>query len=328
MKIAVVGATGAVGREMLNVLARSRFADDEILPLASERSAGTLLPYRDTQLTVSLLEPEALEDVQLALFSASGSISKSFAPRAAEHGCVVVDNSSAFRMDPQVPLVVPEINAAALSKHGGIIANPNCSTIILVLALAPLAKHYGLREVVVSTYQAVSGAGQKAIDELRSQQADPALAAGPCFPHRIADNVLPFVDSFLDGGHTREEQKMVLESRKILDLPELSVRVTCVRVPVERAHSEAVSVTLDRPISVDEARQLFGQSAGLIVEDDPAAQHYPMPLIASGRDAVGVGRIRQPENRPDQLDFWLCGDQLLKGAALNAVQIAEHLHPS
>ncbi len=311
---------------MLTVLARSRFAEEQILPLASARSAGSQLPYRDQSLAVSLLEPDAFSDVQLALFSAGGSISKTFGPQAVEQGAIVIDNSSAFRMDPDVPLIVPEINASAITQHQGIIANPNCSTIIMVLALAPL-RAFGLKEVVVSTYQAVSGAGQKAIEELRNQQVDPNLAAGPSFPYRIADNVLPFVDCFVDGGHTREELKMILETRKILELPELLVRCTCVRVPVERAHSEAISVTVERPITVEQARSLFAETPGLVLEDDPTSHRYPMPLSASGRDAVGVGRVRQPEQRSDQLDFWLSGDQLLKGAALNAVQIAERLHP-
>ncbi len=324
MRIAIVGATGAVGREMLAVLERSRLPKDDVVALASPRSAGQPLPFAGRTLTVEALVPGSFRGVKVALVSAGSAVSEKIADEAVKAGAVMIDNSSFFRMRPDVPLVVPEVNAHALAGHKGLIANPNCSTAIMVLALAPLAREYGLESVVVSTYQAVSGAGWAAIEELKAQQANPA-SLPKVFPHPIADNLIPFIDKLLDGGHSREELKLLHESRKILELPSLMVRATCVRVPVMRAHSEAVSVTTTRPIDVAAARALFARSPGLVVQDDPARHDYPMPKMTSGKDPVGIGRIRQAEGQPRTLDFWLCGDQLLKGAALNAVQIAERL---
>ena len=326
--VAIVGATGAVGLEFLAVLERRHFPVRSLRLLASPRSAGKTLPFRGEQVPVEPLSEAGLRGVELALFSAGGSVSKEWGPKAVAAGAVVVDNSSAFRMQADVPLVVPEINAGEVAKHRGIIANPNCSTIILVLALAPLHRAAGLRRVVVSTYQAASGAGQRAMDELRAATRARLEGREPepgVLPHALAFNLFPHVDVFLDEGYTREEDKMQLETRKILGLPGLAVEATCVRVPVERSHSEAVSVELTREIAPAAARELFAGSPGLVVEDAPEQKRYPMPLLRAGKDEVAVGRIRKSRVFTPGLSFWLSGDQLLKGAALNAVQIAELL---
>jgi len=324
--VAIVGASGAVGQDFLAVLAARNLPMKSLRLFASPRSAGRRIAFRGESLPVEVLGNESFRGIDLALFSAGGSVSKEYAPRAVAAGAVVVDNSSAFRMDPEVPLVVPEVNPDAVKAHRGIVANPNCSTILLVLALAPLHRHAGLEAVVVSTYQAASGAGQQAMLELR-ETTQKALRGEPVtpriLPQTLAFNLFPQVDVFQPDGYTREEDKMLYETRKILGLPQLAVEATCVRVPVERCHSESVAVRLSRPLTVERARELFAAAPGLELIDDPAAKKYPMPLAMAGRDPVAVGRVRVGRVFTPGLSFWLSGDQLRKGAALNAVQIAE-----
>ena len=327
--LAVVGATGAVGREFLAVLAERRFPIRSLRLLASPRSAGQVLEFAGERLPVEALGPDSFRGIDLALFSAGGSTAKEHAGRAVAAGAVVIDNSSAFRLDPEVPLVVPEVNPEALRGHRGLIANPNCSTILLAVVLAPLHRAATVRALVVSTYQAASGAGQQAIFELRrglaaqlSHTAPPPPAA---LPQPLANNVFPQVDVFQADGYTREEDKLLVELRKILGLPELRVDATCVRVPVERCHSESVAAQFERPLSVAQAHALLAAADGVELVDDPAARRYPMPLLQAGRDAVAVGRVRPGRVFTPGLTFWLAGDQLRKGAALNAVQIAERL---
>ncbi len=326
--VAVVGATGAVGLEMIKTLERRRFPVDRLTLLASARSAGKTLPFRGLEVPVQELTRDSFKGVDLALFSAGGSISKQFAPLAAREGCVVVDNSSAFRMDPEVPLVVPEINAADLRQHRGIIANPNCTTAITLMALYPLHVAFGCKRIFASSYQAVSGTGARAIAELERQvrqivNGEPVTRE--VYPHQIAFNVLPHVDTFLPNGYTREEMKMENEGRKIMHHPTFRASVTCVRVPVYRAHSVAVSAEFERPVSVEAALEVLRQAPGLDVIDDPARCEYPLPLSQAGKDNCAVGRLRRDCALDNGLCFWVSGDQLLKGAALNAVQIAEEL---
>ena len=324
MRTAIAGATGVVGREMLRILEERRFPADEVVLLASERSAGREIPFRNSMRTVRQLTHDAFEGVDLALFSCGASRSLAYAPAAVRAGAVVVDNSSAFRMDGDVPLVVPEVNPDALDAHGGIIANPNCSTIQLVVALKPLNDAARIKRIVVSTYQAVSGAGQAAIDEMQAQVGGDA--SGPRkMPHEIAFNCLPHIDIFLDGGHTKEEKKMVDETRKIMGAPHLAISATCVRVPVFNAHSESVNVEFEDPISPEEARLLLSRAPGVEVVDDVTSFSYPMPKDADGEDPVYVGRIRRDDSRDNTLNLWVVADNLRKGAALNAVQIAETL---
>jgi aspartate-semialdehyde dehydrogenase len=329
-RVAIVGATGAVGHEFLAVLQARRFPLRELRLFASPRSAGQQLAFAGERLAVEPLRPGSFAGVDVALFSAGASISREWGPQAVAAGAVVVDNSSAFRLDPQVPLVVPEVNADALrGSNRGLIANPNCSTILLVLALAPLHAAAGLRAVVVSTYQAASGAGQQAMlelrDQLRASVAGDDVPPPRALPQRLAGNVFPHVDVFQPDGYTREEDKLLHETRKILGLGSLRVDATCVRVPVERCHSESVAVELERELTVDAARALLAAAPGVELVDDPAAKRYPMPIDQAGRDAVAVGRLRASRVFPHGLTFWLAGDQLRKGAALNAVQIAELL---
>jgi aspartate-semialdehyde dehydrogenase len=328
-RVAVVGATGAVGHEFLAVLTERSFGLRELRLCASPRSAGQRMSFRGESLPVQALGADSFRGIDLALFSAGSSVAKQWGPAAVAAGAVVVDNSSAFRMDPGVPLVVPEVNAAAARAHRGIVANPNCSTILLALALWPLHRAAGLRSVVVSTYQAASGAGQQARlelwDGLRAVLAGEPAPAPRALPQQLAFNVFPQVDVFQPDGYTREEDKLLHEMRKILGLPELRVDATCVRVPVERCHSEAVAVELEQPLAVDEARAVLAEAPGLEVVDDPAQKRYPMPIAQAGRDAVAVGRLRAGRVFANGLTFWLAGDQLRKGAALNAVQIAELL---
>lgn len=327
LHVAILGATGAVGEEFLAVLEQRKFPVASLKLLASERSAGQGRRFAGENLRVEAVRDGAFRGVDLALFSAGASTSRAWAAKAIEQGCLVVDNSSAFRMDPSTPLVVPECNLDAARSHQGIIANPNCSTIILCVALAPLVGH-GLRRVVVSTYQAASGAGARAMQELYDVARGMLRGEAPraeVFAHPLAFNLLPQVDAFLDGGYTKEEDKMLLESRKILGQPELVVEATCVRVPVGRCHSESVAVELQRPLLPAAARALFERAPGLLVVDRPSERAYPMPLDFSGRDEVGIGRIRQSRVFAGGLAFWIVGDQLRKGAALNAVQIAESL---
>jgi len=326
--VAVVGATGAVGLEMIRTLERRQFPVSQLTLLASARSAGKKLTFRGTEVPVRELTRDAFKGVDLALFSAGGSISKEFAPLAAREGCVVVDNSSAFRMDPAVPLVVPEINGADIRQHQGIIANPNCTTAITLMALYPLHAAFGCRRIFASSYQAVSGTGARAIAELE-RQVRQIVTGEPVtrevYPHQIAFNVLPHVDTFLPGGYTREEMKMENEGRKIMHHPTFRASVTCVRVPVYRAHSVAVSAEFERPVTVEAAREVLRRAPGLDVVDDPARCEYPLPLYQAGKDHCAVGRLRKDCALDNGLCFWVSGDQLLKGAALNAVQIAEEL---
>lgn len=326
--IAVVGATGAVGVEMMRTLETRHFPVGELTLLASARSAGKELPFRGQAVTVKELTKDAFQDIDIALFSAGGGISKEFAPAAAERGCVVIDNSSAFRMDPDTPLVIPEINPEAARHHRGIIANPNCSTIVSLMALAPLHQRFGLQRFIASTYQAVSGSGAGGIRELDQQVA--ALSQGKpieteVYPKQIAFNALPHVDAFLDDGYTKEEMKMLNEGRKILSLPDLVVTCTCVRIPVYRAHSVSISAAFERPVDLEAARQAIDAFPGVGMRDLPADGTYPTPLEMAGQDDCAVGRLRKDLVFENGLAFWVVGDQLLKGAALNAVQIAELL---
>ncbi len=326
--VAVVGATGAVGIEMLKVLERRRFPVGQLTLLASARSVGKKLTFAGKEITVTELTKDSFKGIDIALFSAGGSISREFAPIAAAAGCVVVDNSSAFRQDDRVPLVVPEINAADVRNHHGILANPNCTTAITLMALYPLHRAFGVKRIIASSYQAVSGTGAKAIEELERQVQQ--IAAGQpitreVYPYQIAFNVLPQVDSFQPDGYTKEEMKMQNEGRKIMHHPGFRASVTCVRVPVYRSHSVAVSAEFEKPVTVEAARAILADAPGLDVVDDPAKQRYPMPLFTSEKDNCEVGRIRMDCALDNALCFWVSGDQLLKGAALNAVQIAEEL---
>jgi aspartate-semialdehyde dehydrogenase len=326
--VAVVGATGAVGIEMIKTLEQRNFPVGKLTLLASARSVGKKLRYRGTDIAVQELKKDSFVGIDIALFSAGSSISKEFAPAAAQAGCVVVDNSSAFRMDPAVPLVVPEINAADIRQHRGIIANPNCTTAITLMALYPLHAAFGCRRIFASSYQAVSGTGAKAIAELE-RQVDQIVKRQPVtrevYPHQIAFNVLPHVDSFLPSGYTKEEMKMENEGRKIMHHPTFKASVTCVRVPVYRAHSVAVSAEFEQPATVEAAREVLKKAPGLDVIDNPAQCEYPLPLYQAGRYNCAVGRLRKDCALDNGLCFWVSGDQLLKGAALNAVQIAEEL---
>ena len=326
--VAVVGATGAVGVEMVETLEKRNFPVGKLTLLASARSVGKTLPFHGKDHTVTELTRDSFRGIDIALFSAGGSISKEFAPVAAAAGCVVVDNSSAFRQDDSVPLVVPEINPQDIPTHRGIIANPNCTTIITLMALYPLHQAFGVTRVFASSYQAVSGTGAKAIEELQRQVQQ--IATGQpvtreVYPHQIAFNVLPHVDVFLENGYTKEEMKMQVEGRKIMHHPAFRASVTCVRVPVYRAHSVSVSAEFSKPVTVEAAKAVLAKAPGLQIVDDPASKRYPMPLDTSGQYDCAVGRIRQDVALENGLCFWVAGDQLLKGAALNAVQIAEEL---
>lgn len=326
--VAIAGATGAVGVEMLRVLERRKLPVGKITLLASSRSVGRELSFKGQPVAVQELTHGAFDGVDFALFSAGGGISKEFAPSAVKAGAIVIDNSSAFRSDPDVPLVIPEINPDAARSHKGIIANPNCTTAITLMGLWPLHQAFGIRRLWASSYQAVSGSGAKAIEELKAQVE--ALARGEeppraVYPWQIAFNVIPQVDVFLDSGYTREEMKMENEGRKIMALPSLRASVTCVRVPVYRAHSVAVSAEFERPVSVAAARAALEKAPGLRIVDEPTRHGYPVPLNVAGQDDCEIGRIRLDCALDNGLSFWICGDQLLKGAALNAVQIAELL---
>ncbi len=326
-RVAVVGATGAVGREMLAVLEEREFPIGRVRCLASSRSAGETISVAGEQVIVEELTPTALLGNDIYLFSAGAAISREYAPIAAADG-VVIDNSSAWRMDPSVPLVVPEVNPDDVHGHSGIIANPNCSTIQLVVALKPLDDAVGVMRVIVATYQSVSGTGREAIAEL-TRQTDAALRGEPSepvvYPHPIAFNLFPHIDVFLENGVTKEEQKMVDETRKIMHRPDLAVSATCVRVPVYRAHSEAVVVELRSPITVDDARRLWERAPGVVLDDDPTQNEYPTPKRAEYTDPCFVGRVRRDDVFENGLAFFIVADNLRKGAALNAVQIAELL---
>jgi len=326
--VAVVGATGAVGIEMIKALEKRNFPVGELTLLASARSVGKKLTFRGEAMPVQELTKTSFQGIEIALFSAGSGISREFAPIAAQTGCVVVDNSSAFRMDDNVPLVIPEINAADVKLHKGIIANPNCTTAVTLMALYPLHHAFNCRRIFASSYQAVSGTGAKAIVELQ-RQVEQIVKGQPVtrevYPHQIAFNVLPHVDSFLPNGYTKEEMKMENEGRKIMHHPTFRASVTCVRVPVYRAHSVAVSAEFEKPVSVEAAVKVLKSAPGLQVVDDPAHNQYPLPLYQAEQDDCAVGRIRMDCSMDNGLAFWVSGDQLLKGAALNAVQIAEEL---
>ena len=333
VNVAVVGVTGAVGTEMLRVLERRDFPIDELRPLASSRSAGKSVLFRGKEVQVQELTTDSFEGMNIGLFSAGGSISREFVPSAVESNCIVVDNTSAFRMDEDVPLVVPEVNANRIAEHNGVIANPNCSTIQLVLVLKPIHDAVKIKRVVVSTYQAVSGAGYNAIVELKKETEHILSEKSEgfnrtIFPHQIAFNALPQLpqsDAFLENGYTDEEMKMINETKKILEDSSFRITTTTVRVPVFRGHSESVNIETEIPFSADQARDLLSKAEGIVVLDDPSKQLYPLATDAVGKDDTFVGRIREDSSVENGLNMWVVSDNLLKGAALNAVQIAEKL---
>ena len=334
--IAIVGSTGAVGQELLRVLERRNFPVANLRPISSARSAGKSVRFRDESIPVQQLDGDSFEKIDIVFFSAGGEISRKYVPIACQSDAIAIDNSSAFRMGAHVPLVIPEINAADVQRHRGLIANPNCTTAITLMALFPLHRAFGVRRIFAASYQAVSGSGARAIDELTQQTkrgaTDPELLSRPgstipatIYPHPIAFNLLPHVDSFLETGYTREEMKMQNEARKIMHLPQFCASVTCVRVPVYRAHSVAVSAEFERTVSLEQAREVLAKAPGLELVDEPQNNRYPMPLGVTGKDNCQVGRVRLDCAFENGLSFWVSGDQLLKGAALNAVQIAELL---
>lgn len=328
LTIAIVGATGAVGEQMRLILESRRFPVKNLKLAASERSAGQKLKFNGQFIEVEKLTAETFHNVDIALFSAGAAVSRQFAPIAKEKGAIVIDNSSAFRQEPDVPLVVPEVNRAELAKHKGIIANPNCSTIQMVVVLKPLHDLFELKRVVVSTYQAVSGTGRRAVAELLNQTkaflAKHAIKA-EVYPKQIAFNLLPHIDVFQPNGYTKEEMKMILETRKIMQLPELKITATTVRVPVITGHSESVNVEFKKPVSLEVAREALAQAPGVTLLDDPENLIYPTPLEQAGQDSCFVGRLRVDESVSSGLNLWIVSDNLRKGAALNAIQIAECL---
>lgn len=329
MKVAIVGASGAVGQEFLRVLEERNFPMDELVLFGSKRSAGTKYTFRGKELTVKLLEHnDDFKGVDYAFVSAGGSISKEYADTITKYGAVMIDNSSAFRMDEDVPLVVPEVNPEdAFNRPRGIIANPNCTTILMVVALKAIEQISHIKRAYVSTYQAASGAGAAAMEELNTQYKQVLAGETPTvekFAYQLAYNLIPQVDVFTENGYTKEEMKMFNETRKIMH-SDIRVSSTCVRVPALRAHSESVWIETERPVSVEEARAAFAKAEGLVLQDNPAEQDYPMPLFLSGKDPVYVGRLRKDLANENGLTFWVVGDQIKKGAALNAVQIAETL---
>ncbi len=326
--VAVVGATGAAGSTTLKILEERKFPVSELRCYASERSAGKTVAFRGDSVRVEKVGPDAFKGVEITFFSAGSAQSKEYAPLAVKAGAVVVDKSSAFRMDPAVPLVVPEINPHAVKGHSGIVASPNCTTVVTVMPLKPLHDAARLRRVIATSYQAVSGAGVRGVEELRRQTL--AWARGEAltvefFPHQIAFNLIPHIDRFADNGYTGEELKLITEVRKILELPDLAISPTTVRVPVFTAHSIAVNVETEEPVAPRRARELFADFPGLRVWDEPGQNRYPMPVVVEGQDDCFVGRIRQDLSLANGLNFWVVGDQLRKGAATNAVQIAELL---
>ena len=328
LRVAVLGATGAVGQELLALLEERRFPVAELLPLASPRSAGQELSWQGASLTVQPVQAGCFTGVDLVLASAGGSVSRAWAPEAVAAGAVVIDNSSAYRLDPDVPLVVPEVNPEAAFRHRGVIANPNCTTILLTVALAPLAARRPIRRVVISTYQSASGAGARAMEELRQLSRtvlDGGEPVSSVLPHSLAFNLFLHKSPLEPSGYCEEELKMLNETRKIMELPDLRLSATCVRVPVLRAHSEAVNIEFSEPFPVEEARALLAVAPGVELIEDFGANRFPMPTDVTGRDPVAVGRIRQDLSEPNALELWLCGDQIRKGAALNAIQIAELL---
>jgi aspartate-semialdehyde dehydrogenase len=352
--VAIIGATGAVGQELLRVLERRNFPVADLRPIGSARSAGKSVRFRNESIRVQELVSASFDKIDIAFFSAGGEISRKYVPLACQADAIAIDNSSVFRMEPHVPLIIPEINAEDVRGHRGLIANPNCTTAIALMALYPLHRVFGVRRIFAASYQAVSGSGTRAIDELKGQtisavqegESRPGSSASDeasihsktakdetadkptpaaVYPHPIAFNLLPHVDSFLESGYTREEMKMQNEGRKIMHLPEFCASVTCVRVPVFRAHSVAVNAEFERPVSVERAREVLAKAPGIELVDEPQSNRYPMPLNVTGKDNCQVGRVRVDCALENGLSFWVSGDQLLKGAALNAVQIAELL---
>ncbi len=323
MKVAVVGATGMVGQVMLKVLAERNFPITELILVATERSVGKEIEFRGKKYKVVSMQDAIAQKPTLALFSAGGNTSLEWAPKFAEVGTTVIDNSSAWRMDPGKKLVVPEINANTLSANDKIIANPNCSTIQMVMALDPLHKKYKIKRVVVSTYQSVSGTGKKAVDQMFNERK--GVTGEMAYAYPIDMNVLPQIDIFLDNGYTKEEMKMVNETRKILGDDSIQLTSTTVRVPVKGGHSEAVNIEFEKDFSIDDVRDILKKTAGVVVLDNPSNKEYPMPLYAEGKDEVFVGRIRRDESQKNSLNMWIVADNLRKGAATNAVQIGEYL---
>lgn len=326
--VAVVGATGAVGNEMIAVLEERKFPVEKLKLFASERSEGKTLQFEGSEIPVESLNEDSFKGIDIALFSAGAERSKIWAPIAAKSGCVVVDNSSQWRMDPEVPLVVPEVNAHDLKWHKGIIANPNCSTIQMVVALKPIHDAARIKRVVVTTFQAVSGTGKKAMDELLQQTTDMLnFREIKCnvYPHQIAFNILPHIDKFLENGYTKEEMKMVNETKKIMGDTSIRVTATTVRVPVFRGHSESVNIETEKKITPNEVRSILSKAPGIVVFDAPEKNVYPLPIEVAGKDPVYVGRIREDESIDNGINMWVVSDNLRKGAALNAVQIAEEL---
>ena len=328
--VAVVGATGVVGTEMISTLEERNFPVGEITLLASERSLGKELTFRGKEYPVKVLNDDSFKGIEIGLFSPGGSISERFAPVAAREGCVVIDNTNAFRMDPDIPLVVPEVNPEEIGnyRNKGIIANPNCSTIQMVVALKPIHDVVGIKRIVVSTYQAVSGTGKDAIEELVAQTRALLALKTPeinVYPHRIAFNCLPHIDVFMENGYTKEEMKMDNETRKILKTPSMAVTATTVRVPVFYGHSESINIETEKKITPDEVRQILATAPGVTVVDDPSSLSYPLASDAAGKDDTFVGRIREDESIPNGINMWVVSDNIRKGAALNAVQIAEIL---
>jgi aspartate-semialdehyde dehydrogenase len=332
--VAIVGATGAVGQELLHVLERRSFPVASLRPIGSARSAGKSVRFCDESIPVQTLGNETFDKIDIAFFSAGGEISRKYVPLACQADAIAIDNSSVFRMEVHVPLVIPEINAEDVRGHRGLIANPNCTTAIALMALYPLHRVFGVRRIFAASYQAVSGSGTRAIEELKRQTRNAVQERGSepgstppaaVYPHPIAFNLLPHVDSFLESGYTKEEMKMQNEGRKIMHLPQFHASVTCVRVPVYRAHSVAVNAEFEQPVSVERAREVLAKAPGIELVDEPHSNHYPMPLNVTGKDNCQVGRVRVDCALENGLSFWVSGDQLLKGAALNAVQIAELL---
>lgn len=327
-RVAILGATGAVGTELLELLEQRQFPVSDLKLLASPRSAGKTLTFKGQTLTIAAVDEHSFDGVDIVLASAGGSTSKAWAAKAVAAGAVVIDNSSAFRMDPTVPLIVPEVNPDAAAHHRGIIANPNCTTILMLVAINPLHQIQPIQRIVAATYQSASGAGARAMEEVKAQamailQGQPPVTEQ--FPYPLAFNLFPHNSPLTEQGYCEEELKMVNESRKILGLPDLRVTATCVRVPVLRAHSEAINLEFAQPVSVEQAKQAIQEAPGVKLVEDWQANYFPMPIDASGQDDVLVGRIRQDISHPCGLELWLCGDQIRKGAALNAVQIAELL---
>jgi len=323
MKIAVVGATGLVGTELLRVLDERNVPFDELLLAASPRSVGKIIRFKDKELTVISMDDAVSQAPDIALFSAGGSTSLEWAPKFAEKGTVVIDNSSAWRMDPTKKLIVPEVNGRVIASEDKIIANPNCSTIQMVLALAPLHEKYTIKRVVVSTYQSVTGTGKAAVDQMMNERA--GVDGDMVYPYKIDMNVLPHIDVFLENDYTKEEMKMVNETKKILGDNSVQVTATCVRIPTMGGHSESVNIEFAQEYNIAEVKSLLAKTSGIVIEDDPANNIYPMPINSHGKDEVFVGRIRRDDTQPNTLNMWIVADNLRKGAATNAVQIAEYL---